>query len=126
MPQPDFYLDLKNFNAFGANIDVFYKSEDPKSEAELVKSYYVSIRSVNDHDWDLVDEADNVSILSGRDFFYHDGSVEKVPETHFEIIAECMEVAEMSAIREKYGDQDKTGKVDFLVYNSFVFFYFKI
>ena len=99
-----FYLDLKNFNAFGADIDVFYKSEDPKLEAELVKSYYVSIRSVNDHDWDLVDEADNVSILSGRDFFYHDGSVDKVPETHFEIIAECMEVAEMSAIHEKYGD----------------------
>ena len=84
MPQPDFYLDLKNFNAFGADIDVFYKAEDPKSEAELVKVIMFQLDQLM-IDWDLVDEADNVSILSGRDFFYHDGSVDKVPETHFEI-----------------------------------------
>tara|TARA_B100001057_G_C22199527_1_gene700252 strand:+ start:146 stop:457 length:312 start_codon:yes stop_codon:yes gene_type:complete len=99
MPQPDFYLDLKNFDAFGAEIEVFYKSEGSKSEPELIKSYYVSIRSV--HDWNLVDDTNNVSILSSQDFFYHSGSVENAPETHFEIIAECLEVAERYALQEK-------------------------
>ena len=99
MPQPEFYLDLKNFDAFGADIDVFYKSEDPKSEPELIKSYYVSIRSV--HDWDLVDEKDKVSVLSGQDLLHHDEGIDNLPETHFEIIAKCLEVAERYAIQEK-------------------------